>query len=123
VSEKKRAKKRATAVVSSTAPKPKTPRRPKSAAARPRALVEAPPEKRFWVNCGPILKDLRELGNALAHNVSDAQFDYHVNASRNDFANWVEAVLEDAACSKALQRAKSRLAALRVVKTHLRRYT
>ena len=122
MSEKKPAKKRTTAAVKSTAPKPKTPRARRPAGKPPRALVEAPPEKRFWVNCGPILKDLRDLGDALASGISDAQFSHHVNAARNDFANWVEVVLDDAACSKALQRAKTRRAAQRVVKTHLDRY-
>ena len=121
MSEKKPAKKRVTAAVKSTAPKPKIPRARKPAQARPRALVEAPPERRFWVNHGPILKDLRELGDALA-DISDAQFEHHVNAARNDFASWVGAVLDDAACAKALQGAKTRRAALRAVKTRLQRY-
>jgi hypothetical protein len=123
VSEKKPAKKRAPAAVKSTTRKSTTPRARRPAAAGPRALVVAPPEKRFWVNYGPILKDLHELGDALAHSISDAQFAYHVSAGRNDFANWVEAVLHDVACAKALQRAKTRVAALRAVKTHLTRTT
>jgi hypothetical protein len=122
VSEKKPAKRQVKVVVKKRARQRPTARVRKPVIALLRALVEAPPEKRFWVNCGPILKDLRELGEALAYSISDAQFGHHVNTVRNDFANWVEAVLHDAASAKALRRATTRPAALRAVQTQLKRY-
>jgi len=82
-------------------------------------LVDAPPDKCFWVNGGPILKNLGELRDALAENISEAQFAYHVSAERSDFALWVEEVLGDAACAKALRRARTRQAALRAVAARL----
>jgi hypothetical protein len=73
------------------------------------------------VNHGPVLKNLGELRDALAH-ISDAQFAHHVGGGRNDFADWVEGVLEDAACAKALRRVKTRAAALRAVESSLAAY-
>jgi hypothetical protein len=74
------------------------------------------------VNHGPVLKNLAELRNALAHHISDAQFKHHVGAGRNDFADWVEAVLQDATCAAALRRAKTPQAALRAVESSLAAY-
>jgi hypothetical protein len=74
------------------------------------------------VNHGPVLKNLGELRDALAHHISEAQYAHHVGAGRNDFADWVEAVLEDAACAKALRRAKTPQAALRAVESSLAAY-
>jgi hypothetical protein len=122
VNEKKREKKRAVRVGGSQPPKPATAPRRKRAAAGPRALVDAPPEKCFWIHYGPVVKNLRELRDALAHSVSDAQFAHHVGAGKNDFANWVEAVLDDAACARALRRAKTPAAALRAVEAQLAAY-
>lgn len=82
-------------------------------------MVDAPPEKCFWVNFGPVLKNLRDLRDALARGISDAQFAHHVGPGRNDFASWAEIVLDDAACAKALRHAKTRRAALRAVEASL----
>jgi hypothetical protein len=74
------------------------------------------------VNHGPVLKNLGELRDVLAHHMSEAQFAHHVGAGRNDFADWVEAVLLDAACAAALRRVKTRQAALRAVESSLAAY-
>jgi hypothetical protein len=87
---------------------------------RGRPLVTAPPEKCFWVYEGPVLKDLRDLRNALDGRMADTQFAHHVGADRNDFATWVEQVLEEKTCAKALRRAHSISEALRAVETALR---
>ncbi len=116
MSPKKPVKKRAAAkTVQRTVRKPRR-------APRARALVDAPPEKCFWVNCGPILRNLRELRDALARGISDVQFAYHVGPGWNHFANWVEDVLRDAACAQALRRARTRRAALRAVEASLAVY-
>jgi hypothetical protein len=82
-------------------------------------VPDAPPDKCFWVNDGPVLKNLRELRDALAQNISDEQFAHHVGGDRNDFARWVEEVLGDATCAKALRRARTRDAALKAVAARL----
>ena len=87
---------------------------------RPRPLVTAPPEKCFWVHYGPVLKDLRELRDAFERQISDAQFAHHVGPDRNDFADWVDHVLAEKTCARALRRAHSVADALRAVETALR---
>ena len=86
-----------------------------------RRLIEAPPEQCFWVNFGPVLKNLRELRDALTAGMSDAQFAHHVGAGRNDFAAWVEGVLHEPQCARALRRARTRAAAGRAVEAALAR--
>src|SRR5512139_217224 len=105
--------------VSTEAP-PAAPRGPAAAPlAAPRVLVDAPSDQCFWVNQGPILRNLRELCDALASGVSDEQFAHHVTEERNDFAAWVEVVLQDSECAQALRRARTRAAAVRALKKHV----
>jgi hypothetical protein len=82
-------------------------------------LVEAPAERCFWVNHGPILRNLRELSDALTAGISDEQFAHHVTEERNDFAAWVEVVLEHPECAQALRRARTRVGAARAVKKYV----
>jgi len=86
-----------------------------------RALVDAPPDKCFWVNFGPVVRNLRELNDALA-TMSEDQFAHHVDKTKNDFASWVEGVLEDAACANSLRRSRTLAAARRVVEKSLATY-
>jgi hypothetical protein len=117
--ERKRSAKTGTA--KSTRPKPAEagPAKPPRKRSAKTALAEAPPDKCFWVNGGPILKNLRELCDALAQSISDEQFAYHVGGDRNDFARWVEEVLGDATCAKALRRARTRQAARQALAARL----
>lgn len=106
-----------------TKPKPKRVRPRTTAAKRTRnSLVQAPPGKQFWVNHGPVLSNLRELRDLLAGGLSDVQFAHHVGAGKNDFARWVEDVLEDATCAASLRRTRTRAATLRAVERALARY-
>jgi len=91
---------------------------PRARSSRP--LVTAPPEKCFWVHYGPVLKDLRELRDALHRQISDAQFAHHVGPERNDFANWVDHVLMEKPCARELRRAGGVAEALRAVEAALR---
>jgi len=91
----------------------------RSAQARPAVLADAPPGKGFWVNFGPILNNLRDLREALAGEITDAQFAYHVGPGHNDFAAWVADVLGDQECAKALRRVRKRQSALKAVDTCL----
>jgi len=89
---------------------------------RKKPLVVAPPSECFWVNYGPVLKDLRELKDALESGITDAQFAYHVRECKNDFADWIESVLKDKTCARAFRRAKTRKEALEVLERQLERY-
>ncbi len=92
------------------------PPRKRAAAA---VLIDAPPDKCFWVNGGLVLKNLRELHDALTQSISEEQFAHHVSGDRNDFARWVEEVLGDATCAKALRRARTRQGALQALAARL----
>ena len=83
-----------------------------------RILVVAPNDQCFWLESGPMIKDLNELKHAL-ETMSDDQFAHHVNSERNDFANWVHNVLDDTELSGKLKRCKTRLSTLRSVSAHI----
>lgn len=54
-------------------------------------ILNATPEKSFWVNKGPVLKNIVELKNALI-KMDQRTFGYHVNKNKNDFATWIKDV-------------------------------
>lgn len=84
-------------------------------------LVQAKDMKCFWVNQGPILKNLLELEVAL-EKMSDEMFGRHVSKNRNDFAEWVEHVLMDSETADALRKAKKPTTARKVVVRQLKLY-
>ena len=102
---------------SAASAKPSASRRLKASA----SLTQAPADKCFWVNHGPVLKDLRELRDALVSGISEEQFAFHAGAGKNDFATWVDHVLGDAKCAVSLRRARTRAAAARAVERALAR--
>ena len=86
-----------------------------------KTLVVASLEKCFWVNNGLIIKDLKELEQALQSGITDEQFKTHID-NGNDFARWIDEVLGDSSCAKALARMKSRKSARTVISKHLKKY-
>lgn len=84
---------------------------------RPRTCVEG--ELCFWVNNGPILKDLFELRDAL-QNMSPEIFSHHVNKDKNDFSIWVGEVMQDAELAKKMLRNKSSASMFKTVDSHLK---
>ena len=85
-------------------------------------LVCAPSEQCFWTTDGRILSNLVELKEALA-TMSDDVFAYHVSKERNDFADWIEHVLDDAELAAAFRKSKKLNTAHDVVVTRLRIYS
>src|SRR3989338_2486683 len=81
-------------------------------------LRNVAPEQCFWVNNGPILKNLEELSNALPQMSSDT-FSHHVNNEKNDFSNWVRHVIGDEKLANDLLSSKSRESALKKVSSRL----
>ena len=77
-------------------------------------LADVPQELVFWCNDGQILKNLKELRDALAI-MNDYTFTYHVNEAKNDFHNWVKDIVRDDTLATQLLRAGSPLVAVRVV--------
>lgn len=86
-----------------------------------RVLVCARDGECFWTSDGQILRDLAELRDALTQML-ESVYRYHVTKEKNDFADWVEQVLGDAACAAALRRARKPNTARSIVVRHLRTY-
>lgn len=74
----------------------------------------AQPDRCFWINHGPVVKDIKELLNA-ASKISDEQFEYHTKRSGNDFAKWVEEVLSEKACAEKIKKSKTRAALIKAL--------
>ncbi len=81
-------------------------------------FVEAPEGKKFVLKDGRILKDLKELADALEH-MSDDVFSHHVNESKNDFGNWTKDVLLEKELAEDLQKIDSQLHAQIAVLKHI----
>ena len=81
-------------------------------------LCNAAPEQCFWVNNGPILKNLDELANALPE-LSDEVFHHHVNNEKNDFSNWIKNVIGDQKLANELLISKSRESAIKKLRNRL----
>lgn len=69
-------------------------------------LINADEQSSFWVNNGPILKNLKDLKDALL-NMNKETFSYHVNKEKNDFAVWVKDALKNNALAKKLSKTKT----------------
>lgn len=81
-------------------------------------LNDAAPEQCFWVNNGPILKNLEELANAL-QSMSDETYRYHANKEKNDFTKWLSEIIGDKKLANELLSSKSRGSALKKVRGRL----
>ncbi len=86
-----------------------------------RELVVALEAECFWVHEGPVLKDLRDLAKAFKA-MEDRQFSHHTQG-QNDFANWVEGVLADKPCAKALRKAATKSESLFILDKVLIQYS
>ena len=83
-----------------------------------RYLGDAAPEQCFWLNNGPILKNLEELANALPE-MSDETFSHHVNKEKNDFSSWIKDVLGDKKLANGLLSSRSKESALKKVRNRI----
>lgn len=84
-------------------------------------LVSAPSEQCFWTTDGRVLANLVELRDALK-GMSEAVFAHHVAKGKNDFADWIEHVLQDAELAAVLRKSKKPNTAREVVVSRLRIY-
>lgn len=92
----------------------KTKTKTKKATKKDSLHFQAENDQCFWINNGPVVKNAIELKEALKH-ISDEQFHYHTKRDGNDFAKWVEEVLQCKDCAKALRSAKSKGGAVRAI--------
>ena len=82
-------------------------------------LVVAEGEQQFWTNDGRILKDMIELRDALSQ-MERHVFDHHVTGEKNDFADWVEFVLQDTSGASMLRSKKTPSTAATTLSTRLK---
>ena len=83
-----------------------------------RYLCDVAPEQCFWVNNGPILKNIEELANTLP-GISDDIFQHHVNSEKNDFSNWIRDVVGDQKLANNLLSSKNKGSALKKVRNRV----
>jgi len=83
-----------------------------------RYLCDAAPEQCFWVNNGPILKNMEDLAAAM-EGMSNEAYSYHANNDKNDFSNWVKHVVGDAKLANDLLSSRNKDSALRKVRSRL----
>jgi len=81
-------------------------------------LRDVVPEKNFWINSGPIVRNLEGLLGVL-ENLEDDKFSYHVNKDKNDFAVWIREVVEDNTLAKTAANAKTKNAMSKVLKERI----
>lgn len=85
---------------------------------KPKKTPNAPESKCFWVNNGPVIKNLEELAQAL-QTMTDEQFSYHTERGQNDFANWVHEVLAIPECANRIRRAQTRAGLIRIIRVYV----
>ena len=81
-------------------------------------LCDAAPEQCFWVNNGPIIKNMEELANFMPE-ISDDAFKHHVNSEKNDFSNWVRDVIGDAKLANELVSSKNKDSTLKKIRNRI----
>ena len=83
-----------------------------------KGLKEAPADKYFYVHNGMTIKNLDEL--AVALNLMDREtFEYHVNNDKNDFSNWVDAIINEKTLAKELLDIKSKNASAERIRKYM----
>ena len=81
-------------------------------------FIDAPDGKKFVLHDGRILKNIKELADALEH-ISDEAFSHHANQHRNDFSAWAREVLDEKELAEDLQKAESKLHAQIAILKHI----
>jgi hypothetical protein len=77
-------------------------------------LSKVPEGNTFWCNDGRLLRDMKDLKEALS-TMSDHTFAYHSNDIRKDFANWVRDIIGDYDLARDLDTVTNREQAARIV--------
>jgi len=81
-------------------------------------LSDVASESSFWVNNGPILKNLDELSNFMQAANEDT-FKHHVNADKNDFSNWINNIIGDKKLANDLLSSKTKDSMIKKVNNRL----
>lgn len=81
-------------------------------------LSDVPEHHHFWVNNGPVLKNLKELTLAFK-DMEDGTFVYHANKEKNDFSNWVSQIVGDEKLAKDIFKSRNKVFAFKKLKSRL----
>lgn len=87
-----------------------------------RFLSDVCPENCFWVNNGPILKNLSELLSTLK-SISDETFRHHANPQKNDFAKWIDEVIGDKKLAKDIAKSRNKKSLIKKVDFRVKQLT
>lgn len=85
-------------------------------------MADVPDDVVFRVHDDGVLKNLRELSEALK-TMPDEIFSFHSNAEKKDFSNWIRDVIGDAKLAGDLGKAKTRLQAAKAVERRIAELT
>lgn len=83
-----------------------------------RFLNDVAPEQCFWVNNGPILKNIEELANTLPQ-IADESYSHHVNKDKNDFGTWIKEVIGDSRLADELFSSRSKDSAIKKIRSRV----
>ena len=72
-----------------------------------RILADVAPEQCFWINNGPIVRNLGQLPGAI-RSMKQETFMHHVNKGKNDFSNWIKHVVGDAQLANSVSKMKTK---------------
>ncbi|MFH1771117.1 MAG: hypothetical protein ABH828_06210 [archaeon] len=72
-----------------------------------KGLKKVPSEVSFYIVNGTVCSDLLELAEAL-EGLAEDHFKHHVNEMKNDFANWVEHIIEEPQLANKLREAETK---------------
>lgn len=84
-------------------------------------LIHAEGSSGFWIQNGPVLRNLQDLRSAFEMMTAE-QFLYHVTKDKNDFANWVEFVLQEPILAGKLRSYKTQKTMFKAVGTYIQKY-
>ncbi len=85
-----------------------------------RTFVDADSNNQFGLHDGRLLKNVKDLADALEH-MSDDVFYHHANEHRNDFSTWVRDVLQEPELAEDLISATNQQSAQLAVLKHIAR--
>ena len=83
-----------------------------------RYLCDAAPEQCFWVNNGPVLKNMEELADAL-QQMNDETYTYHANKEKNDFSRWITDIFQDQKLANDLLSSRNKESAVKKLKSRI----
>ena len=80
-----------------------------------RRLANVPDQYVFWCHDGQIIKNIKELKEAL-ELMSDKTYAYHASKEKNDFSNWVKDIIGDEKLARDLSKSSDKSQAFDYVK-------